>query len=39
VHVIIGIRNSYQLAQDDEPLERKIGALQKYAERVISRFD
>lgn len=37
--VIIGFRNSYQLAQDDEPFERKIGALQKYAKRVISRFD
>ncbi len=34
--VIVGFRNSYQMAQDDEPIERKIGALKMYAEKVIA---
>ncbi len=35
---IVGFRNSYQLAQDNEPLANKIGALRRYAERVIQQL-
>ena len=35
--LIVGFRNSYQMAQDDETLAHKVGALEAYAERVISR--
>ena len=33
--VIIGFRNAYQMAQDSQPLEDKVAALEGYAERVI----
>ncbi len=35
--VIVGFRNSYQLAQDDQTLADKVAALSRYAERVIAR--
>ena len=35
--VIVGFRNSYQLAQDDQTLEDKVGALTYYANKVISK--
>ncbi|MGF7124452.1 TIGR03619 family F420-dependent LLM class oxidoreductase [Rhodococcus sp. AG1013] len=36
--VIVGFRNSYEVAPDAEPLDRKIANLEHYAESVIARM-
>ncbi|MFT5443313.1 MAG: putative F420-dependent oxidoreductase [Myxococcota bacterium] len=36
--VMVGFRNSYTLAQDPEPLEKKVSALRRYSDKVISNF-
>ncbi|MGO4201979.1 TIGR03619 family F420-dependent LLM class oxidoreductase [Rhodococcus sp. TAF43] len=36
--VIVGFRNSYEVAPDAEPLDRKIANLERYAESVIARM-
>lgn len=35
--VMVGFRNAYTLGPDTEPLERKIAALQQYADTVITK--
>lgn len=35
--VMVGFRNSYTLAQDTEPLEKKLDAMRQYADRVMSK--
>jgi probable F420-dependent oxidoreductase len=35
--VLVGFRNSYTTAQDDETLEQKLAALRRYAEQVIDK--
>jgi hypothetical protein len=34
--VIVGFRWTYELAQDAEPLQKKLDALQRYADTVIT---
>ncbi len=36
--VIVGFRNAYDNAQDVQPLDVKIGALRKYADKIISKL-
>lgn len=36
--IIIGFRNSYQMAQDSETMDHKVQMLRMYADRVISQF-
>ena len=36
--VIVGFRNAYDNAPDIQPLDVKIGALRKYADKIISKL-